>query len=302
MNKVIYVCSPYSGNVELNTQNAEKCSRFVVSQGCVPITPHLMFPRFMDDNNPEDRTLAMRMGMRLIDKCDELWWFGNNPTKGMAEEIGYALRMNIPTHNILVPRKFVVVTNGYSRSGKDTFCAAVQDVLRWDTTIEKFGKVQFVRYSYVDFTRNMLSSAGVDIHNKDGSLRELLVKVNKALEEYADVPFADICKKIEEPIPEGCRVSVIMVDARDPAVIKRIARKYDNVCTLLVHRPGTEPNVGDERVDDFAYDVSVLNSSLEDLKDYAKRFAYALLSTTHDRKPAGQRKGDDIFNWFNILE
>lgn len=95
--KIIYVCSPYSGDIENNVELAKKASRFVVDRGHVPITPHLLLPQFMSEEN--ERDLAIELNANLLDVCDELWYFGNIVTKGMQGEILHATRFGIPTRD-----------------------------------------------------------------------------------------------------------------------------------------------------------------------------------------------------------
>ena len=84
---LVYICSPYSGNVELNVINARSYCRYAIDNKCIPIAPHLLFPQFMNDDEEKDRELAMFMNMVLLSKCDELWVFGNVVSKGMGQEI-----------------------------------------------------------------------------------------------------------------------------------------------------------------------------------------------------------------------
>jgi len=84
---LVYICSPYSGDVEGNIKKARSFCRFALDQNCIPIAPHLMFPQFMDDDIPQERELAMFMNMVLLAKCNELWVFGDTISKGMAQEI-----------------------------------------------------------------------------------------------------------------------------------------------------------------------------------------------------------------------
>ena len=69
---VVYICSPYSGDIETNVQNARKYCRFAVDSGCVPIAPHLLFPQFMTDNNPTERELAIFMDCSFNKMCRAL--------------------------------------------------------------------------------------------------------------------------------------------------------------------------------------------------------------------------------------
>lgn len=34
---VVYICSPYSGNIRLNTANARRYCRYAVDKGCIPL-------------------------------------------------------------------------------------------------------------------------------------------------------------------------------------------------------------------------------------------------------------------------
>lgn len=86
---IVYICSPYSGDVAGNTEKARGYSRFAVDQGTIPIAPHLLFPQFMKEEI--ERELAMFMDIAILSKCKELWVFGN-PTAGMQSEIAYAER------------------------------------------------------------------------------------------------------------------------------------------------------------------------------------------------------------------
>lgn len=60
---LIYVCSPYSGQVELNVAKASNYSKYVVDAGHTPIAPHLLFPQFLNDDIPEERNRAIQMNM-----------------------------------------------------------------------------------------------------------------------------------------------------------------------------------------------------------------------------------------------
>ena len=83
---VVYICSPYAGDVETNTA-ARRYSRFAVKAGCIPIAPHLLFPQFLDDKNFKERELATFFGDVIMSKCAEVWVFGNRISAGMKAEI-----------------------------------------------------------------------------------------------------------------------------------------------------------------------------------------------------------------------
>lgn len=88
---MVFVCSPFAGSLQENIQNARRYSRFAYISGYMPITPHLMYPRFLDDKQFKERQDGMEMGLRLLDLCEELWVFGDHYSSGMQREISHAL-------------------------------------------------------------------------------------------------------------------------------------------------------------------------------------------------------------------
>lgn len=93
---MIYICSPLSGDVERNQEFARKYCRFAVERGVIPLAPHIYFPQFMDDGNPNERSLALFMDLVLLSKCAELWVFGETISEGMKAEIEKAKRRGTP--------------------------------------------------------------------------------------------------------------------------------------------------------------------------------------------------------------
>ena len=87
---LVYVCSPFAGDVESNTKNARDFCRFALNKGNIPFAPHLLFPQFMNDNNPSEREQAMHFNYVMLGKCDELWVLGDVISKGMSIEIAVA--------------------------------------------------------------------------------------------------------------------------------------------------------------------------------------------------------------------
>lgn len=90
---LVYICSPFSGDIEGNTKKAREYSRFAVDQGAIPLAPHLLLPQFMSEQT--ERELAMFMDMVLLGRCEEIWVFGSNISNGMAAEIEIAKQKNM---------------------------------------------------------------------------------------------------------------------------------------------------------------------------------------------------------------
>ena len=93
---IVYICSPYAGDIKNNTAAARRYSRFAVEAGYIPIAPHLLFPQFLDDNNPKERELGLFFGTVLLTKCEEVWVFGARISYGMGREISKAEAKGIP--------------------------------------------------------------------------------------------------------------------------------------------------------------------------------------------------------------
>ena len=84
---LVYICSPYSGDTEGNTEKARRYSRFAADADTIPIAPHLLFPQFLSDDNPKERQLGLFFGNALMSKCSEVWVFGEYISSGMEAEI-----------------------------------------------------------------------------------------------------------------------------------------------------------------------------------------------------------------------
>lgn len=93
---LVYICSPLSGDVPGNTERARKFCRFALEKGQIPFAPHLMFPQFVNGDDPTVRELAIFMDVILLGKCDELCVFGDTISEGMAIEIEVAKNRRQP--------------------------------------------------------------------------------------------------------------------------------------------------------------------------------------------------------------
>lgn len=88
---LVYVCSPYRGNIDENVKNARVYSRFTFDKKNIPITPHLLYPQFLNDEDLFERNIAIhKINYVLIGLCKEMWVFGDVITDGMKKEIAIA--------------------------------------------------------------------------------------------------------------------------------------------------------------------------------------------------------------------
>ena len=84
---IVYICSPYAGDIAGNVDAARRYSRFAVDKGYIPVAPHLLFPQFLDDADPDERKLGIFFGNAIMSKCSEVWVFGSRISAGMQAEI-----------------------------------------------------------------------------------------------------------------------------------------------------------------------------------------------------------------------
>lgn len=85
---IVYICSPYSGDVEKDTEAARQYCRYAADRGFIPLAPHLLFPQFLSEET--ERELAIRMDLKLLAVCGSLWVCGERVSEGMHREIEYA--------------------------------------------------------------------------------------------------------------------------------------------------------------------------------------------------------------------
>lgn len=98
--KMVYICSPFAGDIENNLRFARAACRYAADQGCAPIAVHLLYPQILNDADPVEREAGIQMGLRVLASCDELWICGERISRGMSCEIVEAQQLGIPIRNI----------------------------------------------------------------------------------------------------------------------------------------------------------------------------------------------------------
>lgn len=99
--KLIYVASPYAGDIKKNTEYARRACRHVMNEGHAFFAPHLLYPQLLDDSNPQERQLGLDMGLAMLPRCDELWCYGDRISYGMHLEIEEAVKIGIPVRRVM---------------------------------------------------------------------------------------------------------------------------------------------------------------------------------------------------------
>ena len=99
-NRLVYIASPYAGDVKGNIIAAQNACRYAMEQGVTPIAVHLMYPQFLDDSSPKEREAGLQMGLRVLKACDELWLCGDRISAGMQRELEAARQLGLPVRQI----------------------------------------------------------------------------------------------------------------------------------------------------------------------------------------------------------
>ena len=55
----VFICSPFRGDIEKNVKKAQKHARKAALMGVSPIAPHLLFPQFLKEEDPDERVLDL---------------------------------------------------------------------------------------------------------------------------------------------------------------------------------------------------------------------------------------------------
>lgn len=93
---LVYICSPLHGDMAENIKKANRYSETAARMGVVPLAPHTIFTKYLNDDIPEQRERGLNMGLALLRRCDELWVCGNVISPGMHGEIEFAKKNGIP--------------------------------------------------------------------------------------------------------------------------------------------------------------------------------------------------------------
>lgn len=160
-------------------------------------------------------------------------------------------------------KKKIFILNGVHSSGKDTFVEYLKEC-----------GVKTFHYSYVSFTKAMLAYWLPDIGTKTIKMRKLLCDVNKALEEYDDIPFKD-CLEIAEWFMDDEVCSCLVIDCREPAKIERLKQALGaETIFIKSDKTVTANNTADIAVlESYEYNYVIDNTgTLDDLESNTKIF------------------------------
>lgn len=165
----------------------------------------------------------------------------------------------------------IFVLNSYPTAGKDTFV----DIL--NARHEGIFKL-----SSVDFVKELARHAGWD-GTKNEKNRKFLSDLKDLLTEWNDVPYWDICSKIEEIEwhNQTDKPIFIFIMVREPKEIQKMVDRL-GAKTIFINRAILRKvphlNHADSEVENFNYDYYINNDSdIDDLIETAEEFYRSVL-------------------------
>ena len=101
---IVFVCSPYRGDVRENTALAKRVCRMAALEGHTVLCPHLFYPQFLRDENDREREIGIASGLKMLEMADEVWVVDGQISTGMSREIARAGELGIPTKCVCDPK------------------------------------------------------------------------------------------------------------------------------------------------------------------------------------------------------
>lgn len=99
--KNIYICSPLGASTQFEIKEnmnkaqdySDRVKKLCEKSGLGMVNvyaPHAVLPKFLNDNNYEERNAALYVGKKILAACDTLIICGKKISEGMKSEIDYA--------------------------------------------------------------------------------------------------------------------------------------------------------------------------------------------------------------------
>lgn len=68
--RLVILESPYAGSRQTNLQYAYRCMLHSLSLGEAPFASHLLYPQFLQDDDPDQRALGMGAGLEWLRQAE----------------------------------------------------------------------------------------------------------------------------------------------------------------------------------------------------------------------------------------
>lgn len=158
--------------------------------------------------------------------------------------------------------KYIFVTNGMARSGKDTFATIMNEI------------VPTKKYSSIDYIKEIAKQCGWD-GQKDEKSRKFLSDLKILTSQFNNLPFRKIQEEIIKFYADET-YNILLIDIREPNEIKRLCETYGSVKTILIRRNSVKnitSNMADAGVFNYDYDFVIDNNgTLDEFKKTVEKF------------------------------
>lgn len=95
--KRVFICSRYGGDIDDNVRRAKAMCKRVADRGDAPYAPHLLCPRFLNEESRNERNTGILIGLEFLSVCHEMLVdTSRGISEGMSTEIAYAVLHDIP--------------------------------------------------------------------------------------------------------------------------------------------------------------------------------------------------------------
>lgn len=149
-------------------------------------------------------------------------------------------------------KKYIFITNGMARSGKDTFAEYLNDF------------VPTLKYSSIDKVKDIAKQCGWD-GTKDEKSRKFLSDLKILTSKFNNMPFRAIKTTVDQ-FKEDKEKRILLIDIREPKEIEK-AKKAFGAKTILIKRNDVKiitSNMADAGVFDYDYDFVIENNGTLD--------------------------------------
>ena len=167
----------------------------------------------------------------------------------------------------MMVRKTVLIVNGKPRAGKDTFVELLDHM------------IPVYKYSIIEKVKSIALDCGWK-GKKEERDRKFLYELKKLTDEYSDMSFIDVYKKIEAFANDEIKEVLFAVDIRDPEDIEMM-KDLTGAFTVFIENenvPEITSNPADANVANYEYDFVIKNNgTMDDYKREVYNFLMALL-------------------------
>lgn len=94
---LLWLASPYSGDIPRNVRYARDAMRDALARGEAPFASHLLYPQALDDAAPEERARSMQASYEWMGVCTRVaFYIDLGWSRGMREDLTMTIILRKP--------------------------------------------------------------------------------------------------------------------------------------------------------------------------------------------------------------